>query len=124
MVDSKKMEKITNYKDLRIWQKGMDIVESLYKLTETFPKSETYGLTAQMRRSAVSIPSNIAEGFVRQHNKEYKQFLYIAFGSCAELETQLNIAKRLKSSQDVGIDKILDELTYLSKMIMSLIKHL
>ena len=102
----------------------MDIVESLYKLTETFPKSETYGLTAQMRRSAVSIPSNIAEGFVRQHNKEYKQFLYIAFGSCAELETQLNIAKRLKSSQDVGIDKILDELTYLSKMIMSLIKHL
>ena len=100
------------------------MAEVVYKLTESFPKSEMYGLTAQMRRSAISIPSNIAEGFVRQHDKEYKQFLYIAFGSCAELETQFTITKRLKFSTDEKINKILDELIYLSKMIMSLIKCL
>jgi four helix bundle protein len=117
------MEKITNYKDLRIWQKGMDIVQDIHNVTESFPKSEFYGLASQMRRCAVSIPSNIAEGFVRQYNKEYKQFLYVAFGSCAELETQLNIAKRLKYSTSDNVDKILDELIYLSKMIMTLIKR-
>jgi len=71
-------EKIKNFQDLRIWQKGIEVVKDIYILTKKFPKEELYGLTSQMRRSAVSIPSNIAEGFRRYHNKEYKQFLYIA----------------------------------------------
>jgi len=84
-------EKIKNFQDLRIWQKGIEVVKDIYTLTKNLPKEELYGLTSQMRRSAVSIPSNIAEGFRRYHNKEYKQFLYIAMGSCAELETQIII---------------------------------
>lgn len=66
----------------------MEITKEIYRLTSNFPKEEQYGLVSQMRRSAVSIPSNVAEGFNRNHNKEYRQFLYIALGSCAELETQ------------------------------------
>ncbi len=69
----------------------MDVVEDIYKITKTFPKDELYGLISQMRRCAVSIPSNTAEGFTRKHNKEYSQFLYIALGSSAELETQIEI---------------------------------
>jgi len=81
--------KIKNYKELKIWQKGIEIAEKVYLITDDFPKSELYGLTSQMRKASVSISSNIAEGFVRQYSKEYKQFLYISLGSCAELETQL-----------------------------------
>jgi len=77
-------EKIKNFQDLRIWQVGIEVVKDIYILTKKFPKEELYGLNSQMRRSAVSIPSNIAEGFRRYHNKEYKQFLYMALGSCAE----------------------------------------
>jgi len=89
-------EGIKRFKDLRIWQKGIEVVTDIYTLTKKFPKEELYGLTSQIRRSAISIPSNIAEGFRRYHNKEYKQFLYIALGSCAELETQIAIARMLK----------------------------
>lgn len=71
---------------------GKDIVLAIYKITASFPKEEIYGLTSQMRRAAISIPSNIGEGFNRYHNREYKQFLYVALGSCAELETQIEIA--------------------------------
>jgi len=81
-------EKINDFKDMRIWQKGIEVVKDIYAVTKKFPNDELYGLTSQMRRSAVSIPSNIAEGFRRYHNKEYRQFLYIAMGSCAELETR------------------------------------
>ncbi len=77
-------EKITNFKQLKIWQKGIEIVKKTYKITEAFPREEIYGLVAQMRRSAISIPSNIAEGFKRFHSKEYKQFLRIVLGSAAE----------------------------------------
>jgi len=73
-------EKIKNFQDLRIWQKGIEIVRDVYMITKKYPKEELYSLTSQMRRSAISIPSNIAEGFRRFHNKEYKQFLYIALG--------------------------------------------
>ncbi|GAG56333.1 unnamed protein product, partial [marine sediment metagenome] len=89
-------EGIKRFKDLRIWQKGIEVVTDIYTLTKKFPKEELYGLTSQIRRSAISIPTNIAEGFNRFHNKEYKQFLYIALGSCAELETQIEIATGLK----------------------------
>ena len=84
-----------DHKDLDVWKKSMDLVESIYKITQTFPDTEKYGLTSQMRRAAVSIPSNIAEGAARKGDKELIQFLYISIGSLSELETQYLIAIRL-----------------------------
>ena len=83
------------FRDLRVWQGGMELVESVYRVTQSFPKQEIYGLTSQLRRAAVSIPANIAEGQSREHIKEYLNFLSIAQGSVAELETELEIAGRL-----------------------------
>lgn len=83
------------HKDLVVWQKSMDLVVLVYETTERFPKEETYGLTSQMRRSAVSIPCNIAEGKRRKTDNEFRHFLRVAFGSAAELETQLEISLRL-----------------------------
>jgi four helix bundle protein len=80
--------KTNNFKDLIVWRKSYDLVLEIYKLTKEFPKEEIYGLSQQMRRAAISIPSNIAEGYGRQFSKEYKQFLSIAYGSKCELETQ------------------------------------
>ena len=88
--------KIKSFKDLKIWQKSIQLVEEVYTVSRSFPKEEMYGLQSQLRRSAVSIPSNIAEGFARLHNREYRNFLYISLGSCAELATQIIIASRLK----------------------------
>ena len=85
-----------DHKDLDVWKKSMDLGESVYKLTQDFPETEKFGLTTQMRRSAVSIPSNIAEGTARKGDKELLQFLYIAIVSHAELETQYLIATRLE----------------------------
>ena len=114
--------KIQTYRDLDIWNKGIELVRSIYTVTGKFPKHELYGLSSQMRRSAISIPSNVAEGFKRQHNKEYRQFLYIALGSCAELETQLTIAKELgyiSSEKD-----LLDKADHIGRMITNLLKRL
>lgn len=83
------------HKDLEVWKKSISLISSIYTATTDFPASEVYGITNQIRRSAVSIPSNIAEGSARQGNKEFVQFLYISLGSLAELETQLNIARNL-----------------------------
>ena len=91
----KRQEKVKNFRDLLVCQKGMSLAKDVYRVTACFPKTELYGLTAQMRRSAVSIPSNIAEGFVRIHRKEYVHFLYIALSSCAELETQFELCRDL-----------------------------
>ncbi|MDH5379455.1 MAG: four helix bundle protein [Cyclobacteriaceae bacterium] len=88
------------HKDLEIWQLGIDLVELVYAMTKGFPKDELYGLTSQMRRAAVSVPSNIAEGAARQGKKENLQFLYIALGSLSELETQHLISLRLNYSTD------------------------
>ncbi len=85
-----------DHKDLEVWKKSMNLVELIYKTTGLFPDSEKFGLSSQMRRAAVSIPSNIAEGAARKGNKELQQFLYIAIGSLAELETQYLIALRLE----------------------------
>ena len=117
-------EKIINFQDLRIWQKGIEIVKDIYILTKKFPKEELYGLTSQMRRSAVSIPSNIAEGFRRYHNKEYKQFLYIALGSCAELETQIIIANELDYISDNNKIESIEKLKYICRMTIKLIQKL
>jgi len=117
-------EKIKDFKDLKIWQKSMEIVMDIYNITKTFPREETYGITSQMRRSAVSIPSNIAEGFKRHHNKEYKQFLYIALGSSAELETHLILAENLKYVTKKTAESIYENMDHLSRMITTLRKKL
>ena len=118
------MEKIKSFKQLKIWQKGMEIVKDIYVLTEIFPKEELYGLTSQMRRSAISVPSNIAEGFKRYHSKEYSQFLHIVLGSTAELETQLIIAKELKLVDEGKLNHIFGKIDHLSRMISTLLKKL
>lgn len=118
------MNKIKNFKELKIWQKGIEIVKEVYVLTRLFPKEELYGLTSQMRRAAVSIPSNIAEGFKRNHNKEFQQFLHISLGSAAELETQFIIAKELRFIDDGRTDLIFEKLDHLSKMISALLNKM
>lgn len=103
---------IHSYKDLIVWQKSMDLVTAVYELTVQFPQSELFGLVPQMKRCAISIPSNIAEGRRRGSKKDYRQFLIIAFGSGAELETQIEIAKRLPFSNNLDystVDILLNE---------------
>ena len=117
-------EKIKNYRDLNIWKLGIETVEDIYKITEDFPDKEIYGLSSQMRRCSVSIPSNVAEGFSRQHSREYRQFLHISLGSCAELETQVEIAFRLKYIDAATRDKIFDKINHIARMIVNLLKHL
>ena len=93
-----------SHHDLDVWKNSIDLVEDIYKLSSKFPKEEVYGLTSQIRRAAVSVPSNIAEGAARQSNKEFIQFLYIALGSLSEVETQVCIALKLGFIE--RIDKI------------------
>ncbi|MES2766462.1 MAG: four helix bundle protein [Bacteroidota bacterium] len=109
------------HKDLDAWKISMTLVKEVYLLTSGFPKEEMYGLTSQIRRSAVSVPSNIAEGAARNSLKEFIQFLYIALGSLAELETQLIIANDLNytSNQD-----ILEKIDTTGKIVSGLIRHL
>jgi len=116
--------KIKTYRDLDIWKAGIRLVKNIYKLAEKLPKHELYGLVSQTRRSAISIPSNVAEGFRRYHNKEYKQFLYISLGSCAELETQITIAKELEYIQESEETVLLEDSDHICRMISNLIKKL
>ncbi len=116
--------KIKSFQDLEIWKRSMKLAEEIYNLTRAFPKDGIYGLTSQLRRSAVSIPSNMVEGFARFHNKEYRQFLYVSLGSCAELTTQLVIASRLQYAPEKIVDVMIDETEQISKMTMALIKCL
>ncbi len=116
--------KVKNYKELNIWKKGIEIVDRIYRTTEKFPQKELYGLSSQMQRSAISIPSNIAEGFARGHTAEYKQFLRIALGSCAELDTQLIIAHRRNYTTQAEVLNLQEDLDHESRMIMNLIKSL
>ena len=102
--------KTKSFKDLIVWQKSYKLVLEIYKITKEFPKSEIYGLSHQMRKAAVSIPSNIAEGYGRQHKAEYNQFLSIAYSSLLELETQFLLAKDLKYVKENPIvEKLLKE---------------
>jgi len=108
------------HKDLQVWQFSMDLVEKIYLLTKNFPSEEKFGLTSQMRRAAVSIPSNIAEGAARNSTKEYVRFLYIALGSLSELETQCELSKRLK----FGDDSLISEIIEIRKKLLGLIRSL
>lgn len=115
---------IRSYRDLVVWQKSMDLVVAVYALTDHYPTSELYGLTSQTRRSAVSIPSNIAEGKYRHTRKDYHNFLIKAYASGAELETQIEIAKRLSWGSQLdflSVDRFLDEvMRMLNKMTSEL----
>ena len=111
------MVKLTTYKDLIVWQKSMDLVTEIYKLTDDFPKSEIYGLTSQIRRCAVSIPSNIAEGRYRSSKKDFTRFIRIAYGSGVELETQIEISKRLKFTNKQNYKKVDGLLLEIMKML-------
>ncbi|MCF7955008.1 MAG: four helix bundle protein [Phycisphaerae bacterium] len=115
---------MASFRDLQIWQRGITLVERVYRTTVSFPKEEKYGLTGQIRRSAVSIPSNIAEGFSRGFKNEYKQFLFITLGSASELITQLIISARLEYISDNEASTLIDEVEQISKMTMSLIKKI
>lgn len=117
-------ETVRNYRELKIWQKGIEVVKLVYGLTKQFPQSEIYGLSNQMQRSAVSIPSNIAEGQARQHPGEFRQFLHTALGSAAELDTQLTIAVELGFTTDDAARPIFDLLLEIRKMTYTLIKKL
>lgn len=113
------MSQIRSYRDLQVWQRSMDFVVSLYEKTNGFPPSEMYGLTNQMRRAAVSIPSNIAEGHIRTRS-EFGHFLRIARGSLAELETQLELAQRIGYLPQSQYNDLTTELTIIGKQLTNL----
>ena len=119
--------KVQSYTDLINWQKAKDLAVMIYKATDAFPSKEVFGLTAQVRRAAISIPSNIAEGFRRKSKKEKLQFLRIAYGSGAEVETQLIIAKELQyltKDQFQGLSDLLNEImSMLNKVISNFEEH-
>lgn len=100
------------------------MVERIYQITENFPRSEGYGLVSQMRRAAVSVPCNIAEGFRRKHAGEYRQFINVALGSCGELETQLEIAQRLGWVPGPQYEELVNEVNELCRMMHTLSKKL
>jgi four helix bundle protein len=113
---------ILSYRDLNVWQNAMNLVEDVYKITANFPKEEKYGLISQIRRCSVSIPSNISEGFMRKSTKEYIQFIYISLGSLGELDTQMEIAVRLKfmeSQKDFN-----ENLLLIRKQLYGMVKSL
>lgn len=112
------------YKELLVWQKSMEVVKLVYELTANFPDSERFGLVSQLRRCAVSIPSNIAEGRYRGSRKDYRQFLIIAFASGAELETQLELSSMLGFASGQQLIKITDLHTEVMKMLNVMISRM
>lgn len=116
--------KIRCYEDLIVWQKSMELVTRIYKFSASFPKEEMYGLTNQMRRAAVSIPSNIAEGFNRSTRRDYRSFLYNAYGSGSELKTQLTIGKSLGYGTPNAYGSIFALLEEVLKILNTLIRKL
>ncbi len=115
---------IRSFKDLIVWQRSMDLAVRIYRITQKLPASEQFGLTSQLRRAAVSIPSNIAEGYGRQSPGYYRQFLSISRGSLMELETQIDICERLEYLAQSDTEDIFKEITEISKMLTSLISKI
>jgi len=117
-------EKIKNHKDLRVWRLGIEIVKKVYVLTDGYPKRETYGLSSQTQRAAVSIPANIAEGFGRHHAGEHRQFYNISLGSCTELDTLIIIAKEIGYLKEKQGDELSEMIDHESRMINKLIRKI
>jgi four helix bundle protein len=115
---------IRNFKDLEIWKRSIRLAKETYLLSEAFPRTELYGLTNQLRRAAISVPSNIAEGHRRKYTKEFSQFLHVALGSLAEIETLLVLAVELKFASQDKIFPLQKEIEELSKMTNSLLSKL
>ena len=118
------MAAVNSYRDLIVWQKSMSLVTEIYAVSQAFPAQEMYGLTNQMRRSSVSIPSNIAEGYGRNSTGDYKRFLQISVGSLFELQTQLEIAFNLGYLAQEKFNNLLDSSKELDRMLLSLIKKI
>ena len=115
---------IRSYRDLEVWQVAMDLAESCYKATAGFPREEMYGMTAQIRRAAVSIAANVAEGYGREQTGSFIQFLRVAQGSLKELETHLMIAERVRLSTSDDTARVLGQCERVSKMLRNLIRAL
>ncbi|MEW6570586.1 MAG: four helix bundle protein [Nitrospirota bacterium] len=115
---------LKNYKELKVWQKAYQLCVELYKITKNFPNEEKYGLTSQIRRAAISVPSNIAEGYGRKTTREYIQSLYIAYGSNCELETQILLSRDLGYIKDEKIEGLQKEIGEVERMLKALIKSL
>lgn len=118
------MEISRSYRDLIVWQKALDLVVEMYKVTDTFPEREKYALSSQMRRAAISIPSNIAEGRSRSTSKDFVHFLHMALGSSTELETQIIIAKRLNYVTDADFQGATQLLSEVCRMLHGIIRKL
>jgi len=115
---------IKSHRDLTVWQKAMELVKEVYSLTEKFPKDETFNMTLQMNKAAVSIPSQIAEGYMRRHRKEYLYFLSVSLGSSAELETQILACKALTKFRNLNFSQAEITNTEVMKMLYSMIEKL
>jgi four helix bundle protein len=115
---------LKNYKDLKVWQKSYELCLEIYRITAKFPKEEIYGLTSQIRRSAVSILSNIAEGYGRKTTADYIRMLYISYGSVCELETQILLAGDLDLIEKGVLDKLKEDIAEIERMLKALIKSL
>ena len=115
---------IQSYRDLKVWQEGMNLAEACYRLTKGFPKEEIYGMTSQIRRAATSIPANIAEGYGRKSRAEYIRFLYIAQGSLKELETHLLLSQRVELESPQNISPILKQCESVGRLLTALIRAL
>ena len=113
-----------SHKDLDVWRAAIDMARDIYELTKSYPKEEQFGIISQMRRSAVSIASNIAEGAARHATKEFVQFLYIAVGSATELDTQLEISKAVKMAEPERLDAVQAQVTRITMMLRGLIRSL
>lgn len=118
------MSDIKTYRDLIVWQKSMNLITEVYKISANFPPNEVYGLCSQIRRSAISIPSNIAEGYGRKSTGDYKRFLQIALGSLFELETQIEIAFNLSFLSKNSFEEVYDKTRELDRMLSSLINKI
>jgi four helix bundle protein len=117
---AQKGELMKSFRELRVWQQTIDLVEKIYRLTQAFPKQETYRLMSQLRRAVISVPSNIAEGHTREHLKEYLHHLSMAQASLAEVETQLEIGVRLEYISRSQLSNVLDEISGLGKQLYAL----
>ena len=115
---------LKNYKELKVWQKSYELCLKIYRITTTFPKEERYGLTSQIRRSVVSIPSNIAEGYGRKSNADYIRMLYISYGSVCELETQILLAGDLDFIGTGELGPAKQDILEVERMLKALMKSL